>query len=75
VDYEASKLKGDGPFLPLSDTCFFNFKIPGYSSKEVMRKMIYLAIYTDNVSLNADQQNMNMEDDNREWESLGGEEE
>ena len=44
--------------LPEADTCFFNFGLPKYSSKEVMKKQILSAITLDNVSLNAEQENV-----------------
>jgi other hect domain ubiquitin protein ligase E3 len=40
--------------LPKADTCFFNFELPNYSSKEAMKKRILFAISFDNVSLNAE---------------------
>ena len=40
--------------LPEADTCFFNFGLPKYSSKEIMKKQILSAITLDNVSLNAE---------------------
>ena len=42
---------GDGA-LPKADTCFFNLELPDYSSKEIMKEKILLAIHTtwlDNV--------------------------
>lgn len=48
--------------LPKADTCFFNFELPSYSSKEVMRRQILFAISFDNVSLNAEQEDMQMND-------------
>jgi len=49
--------------LPKASTCFFNFGLPKYLSKEVMRAKILFAITFDNVSLNAEQRNMQMNDD------------
>jgi len=46
---------GDGA-LPRANTCFFNFELPKYSSKEVLRERLLLAIRTDNKSMNAEQQ-------------------
>lgn len=46
---------GDGA-LPRANTCFFNFELPNYSSKEILREKILLAIRTDNKSMNAEQQ-------------------
>ena len=45
--------------LPKADTCFFNFELPSYSTKEVMKRQIMFAISFDNVSLNAEQEEMN----------------
>jgi other hect domain ubiquitin protein ligase E3 len=44
---------GDGA-LPKADTCFFNLELPDYSSKEIMRQRILLAIHTDCDSMNAE---------------------
>ena len=44
--------------LPKADTCFFNFELPKYSSKEAMKRQILFAISFDNVSLNAEQEDM-----------------
>lgn len=41
--------------LPRADTCFFNFELPNYSSKEIMKEKILLAIHTDCDSMNAEQ--------------------
>ena len=41
--------------LPTSDTCFFNFGLPRYSSLEVMKKNIMLAVNMDCVSMNAEE--------------------
>jgi hypothetical protein len=40
--------------LPKADTCFFNIELPNYSSKQIMKEKILLAINLDNVSINAD---------------------
>ena len=40
--------------LPRADTCFFNFELPNYSSLEVLRERILLAINIDSDSMNAD---------------------
>eukprot|EP01022_Parablepharisma_sp_SALTPOND_P017236 TRINITY_DN2714_c0_g1_i1.p1 TRINITY_DN2714_c0_g1~~TRINITY_DN2714_c0_g1_i1.p1 ORF type:complete len:4242 (-),score=491.35 TRINITY_DN2714_c0_g1_i1:9625-22350(-) len=40
--------------LPKADTCFFNLELPNYKSKEVMRERLLLAIHTDDVSMNAE---------------------
>ena len=44
---------GDGA-LPSADTCFFNLILPNYSSKEIMKERLLLAIRTDNVGMNAE---------------------
>lgn len=49
-------------YLPKADTCFFNFELPLYSCKEVMKKQILFAISFDNVSLNAEQEDMQFND-------------
>lgn len=41
--------------LPTSDTCFFNFGLPRYSTLEIMTKNILLAINMDCVSMNAEE--------------------
>lgn len=41
--------------LPRADTCFFNIELPDYSSKQVMRDRILLAINTDCDSMNAEE--------------------
>jgi HECT-domain (ubiquitin-transferase) len=48
---------GDGA-LPKADTCFFNLELPDYSSKEIMKQRILLAIHTDCDSMNADPDRM-----------------
>jgi other hect domain ubiquitin protein ligase E3 len=40
--------------LPKADTCFFNLELPNYKTKEVMRERLLLAIHTDDVSMNAE---------------------
>lgn len=40
--------------FPKADTCFFSLELPEYSSKEIMKKLILIAINYDNVSINAD---------------------
>ena len=42
--------------LPRADTCFFNIELPNYSTKEVLRTKLLMAINLDNVSINADEQ-------------------
>lgn len=46
-------IHGDGA-LPKADTCFFNLELPDYSSKEIMKQRILLAIHTDSDSMNAE---------------------
>mmetsp|Transcript_23255 Transcript_23255/g.22842 ORF Transcript_23255/g.22842 Transcript_23255/m.22842 type:complete len:80 (-) Transcript_23255:45-284(-) len=53
---------GDGA-LPKADTCFFNLELPNYSSKEVMKQRLLLAIHTDCDSMNAEADRMNMNQD------------
>ena len=53
---------GDGA-LPKADTCFFNLELPNYSSKEVMKQRLLLAIHTDCDSLNAEADRMDMIND------------
>ena len=48
---------GDGA-LPRANTCFFNFELPSYSSKEILKEKLLLAINTDNRSMNAEQQEL-----------------
>lgn len=48
---------GDGA-LPRANTCFFNFELPKYSSKEILREKLLLAIRTDNRSMNAEQKEL-----------------
>jgi other hect domain ubiquitin protein ligase E3 len=40
--------------LPKADTCFFNLMLPDYSSKEILREKLLIAINTDCDSMNAD---------------------
>ena len=40
--------------LPEASTCFFNFKLPKYSSYDIMRKKIIQAINLDCISMNAE---------------------
>jgi other hect domain ubiquitin protein ligase E3 len=55
--------RGDGALIK-ADTCFFNLELPDYSSKEVMKQRILLAIHTDSDSLNAEADRMDMINDN-----------
>ncbi|KRX02870.1 HECT-domain-containing protein [Pseudocohnilembus persalinus] len=41
-------------YLPRADTCFFNLELPNYSSKEVTKRQILLAISFDNDAIDAD---------------------
>ena len=43
--------------LPRADTCFFFLILPDYTSKEIMKKMISIAIKMDNVGMNGDNEN------------------
>ena len=47
--------------LPKADTCFFNIELPNYSTKEVLKTKLLLAINMDCVSINADE-NFNPDD-------------
>ena len=40
--------------LPKADTCFFNLQLPNYSSKEILKQKLLLAIYFDCDSMNAE---------------------
>ena len=51
--------------LPRADTCFFFLILPDYSSKEVMIKMISIAIKMDNVGMNGDKENNDNNNNNR----------
>jgi other hect domain ubiquitin protein ligase E3 len=42
--------------LPKADTCFFNIELPQYSTKEILKQRILLAINLDNVSINGDRE-------------------
>jgi hypothetical protein len=53
---------GDGA-LPKADTCFFNLELPDYSSKEIMKQRILLAIHTDSDSMNAEVDRMELGQD------------
>ena len=51
--------------LPRADTCFFNFELPNYSTFEIMKERILLAIHTDSDSMNAEEahsENQNYEE-------------
>lgn len=41
--------------FPKADTCFFNLMLPEYSSAEILKQKLLFAIFTDSVSMNADQ--------------------
>jgi len=41
--------------LPKADTCFFNLELPRYSTKQILKDKLLLAINTDCDSINADQ--------------------
>ncbi len=53
--------KNQDQALPKADTCFFNIELPDYSTKNLMKEKILLAVNLDNVSINADE-NQNNED-------------
>lgn len=40
--------------FPKADTCFFILELPEYSTKEIMKSKILLAVNFDNVSINND---------------------
>ncbi len=40
--------------FPRADTCFFNLELPNYTSKNIMKKNLLVAISLDNNSMNAD---------------------
>ena len=40
--------------FPKADTCFFNLELPNYTSKDIMKKNLLIAIGLDNNSMNAD---------------------
>ena len=40
--------------FPRADTCFFNLELPIYTSKDIMKKNLLIAIGLDNNSMNAD---------------------
>ncbi len=58
--------------LPKADTCFFNIELPTYSTKEILKQKLLLAINYDNVSINGDR---NQSDDNPLMENVQYEEE
>ena len=41
--------------LPKADTCFFNLELPRYSTRNILKDKLLLAINTDCDSINADQ--------------------
>jgi len=56
--------------FPKADTCFFNLMLPEYSSAEVLKQKLLFAIFTDSVSMNADQPRE--EDDGTVAPPIGG---
>lgn len=44
----------DEQALPKADTCFFNLELPNYRTKEMLKQKLLLAIHTDFVSMNAE---------------------
>jgi hypothetical protein len=57
--------------LPRADTCFFNFELPKYSTLEIMKEKILLAIHTDSDSMNAEENRSedNNNPDDKSWVS------
>ncbi len=53
--------KNNDQSLPKADTCFFNIQLPNYSTKQILKQRLLLAINMDSVSINADQ-NFNPDD-------------
>jgi len=41
--------------LPKADTCFFNIELPNYSTREVLKERLLIAINTDCDSMNAEE--------------------
>ena len=57
-------------FLPRADTCFFNFELPNYSTLEIMKEKILLAIHTDCDSMNAEEHHSDdQNNDDQSWVS------
>ena len=46
--------KNNDQALPHADTCFFNIELPQYSTKEIMKEKILLAVNLDDTSINGD---------------------
>jgi len=42
--------------LPHASTCFFNLTLPNYTTKDILKERLLLAIRTDNISMNAEDQ-------------------
>ena len=56
--------------LPRADTCFFNFELPNYSTLEIMKEKILLAIHTDSDSMNAEENHSEDQNgDDKSWVS------
>merc|ERR1719259_860117 len=56
--------------LPRADTCFFNFELPNYSSIDIMKEKILLAIHTDSDSMNKEENRSdNQNNDDQSWVS------
>lgn len=49
-----SALKNPDKCLPKADTCFFNLELPNYSSKEILKKQLIIAISFDNDAIDND---------------------
>lgn len=68
--------------LPKADTCFFNIELPKYSTKNIMKERVLLAVNLDSTSINADRNmmpddnplmgNVDYEDENEDEENGGG---
>ena len=52
IKYNKNERSKNG--FPRADTCFFNLELPNYTSKEIMKKNLLIAIGLDNNSMNAD---------------------
>ena len=50
--------------LPRADTCFFFLILPDYTNKDIMKKMISIAITMDNIGMNGDKIDPNINSGN-----------
>uniref|UniRef100_A0A7S3IBS0 HECT domain-containing protein n=1 Tax=Anophryoides haemophila TaxID=46462 RepID=A0A7S3IBS0_9CILI len=71
--YAAAK-KNPDKCLPKADTCFFNLELPNYSSKEILKKQLIIAISFDNDAIDNDT-DLNQNQGRARRESYGEEEE